>query len=143
MLKSEEIRWFALRVGRGQQGAVFRERPEDGDGLFSPFDEVRQDLTDRQTANRSTPPEQAGRGVLGIARFQNGLIRAESQVLALCAGPTETNPTYQSQSYAPSAVRVRLSYGPHTGLKGNLEQVNKPLRVEFSGPPAGRATEAV
>lgn len=143
MLKSEEIRWFALRDGTRRQRSVFRAGPGSGYGLFSPLDRARQDHTDRQTSNFLTSPELASREVLGIAGFQNGLNRAKSLAYALPLGPIGANPIYQSQSHLPSGERVRLSYGPHTGLEGNLEQVKKPLRVEIGGPPTGRATEAV
>ena len=66
MLKSEEIRWFALRVGTRQQRAVFRAGPEDGYGLFSPFEEARHDHTDHQASNFLTPSITARLGSAGV-----------------------------------------------------------------------------
>lgn len=147
MLKSEEIRWFAIRVRPRHENTVARLIYSKGLDVFSPVWRSRNRWADRiKTVSlplfpgylfaRFAPIRLAQvvstAGVTGVVSFGRQLAPVDDEEIANLRRLTDTSLSYQPRPYLGLGERVRLCYGPLSGVEGILEQVKGRLRVVIS-----------
>lgn len=148
MLSSEETRWFALRVRPRHEKSVahllgtrgwesflplYRSRSQWSDRmktvqlpLFPGYVFCRSDRTHGIGGVVSTP------GVVHVVSFGIEPQPIEEQEITRLRRLVDTDLNYHPWPYVRVGERVRLCYGPLSGMEGIVDQVKNSVRVVIS-----------
>ncbi|MDX1979568.1 MAG: UpxY family transcription antiterminator [Bryobacteraceae bacterium] len=147
MLKSEEIRWFALKVRSRHEKAVAAALRAKGYESFLPLYRTRHRWADRLKTvslplfpgyvfthfdDRAALPVLSTPGVVEIVGFRSRPMPVEDHEIAGLRRLTETSLCYEPHPYVRIGERVRLLDGPLRGTAGILVAVKDPPRVVLS-----------